>query len=228
MNRSLSFSISFVAHMTCVGLLFLTSKPGREKPTIMEACRVTLFSAVVSPPSSPRGKPEVVSPAPPVPRRADPKPTPVLVTREVPVPKPRPREDRSYDFRPLAKLEEEALPQHPLTTVREVAGPGSLSVSAEGGSSFDAYIAQIIKSNWIRPSRAVVGENPPSVSVAIRIALDGKITERRITRGSGIGLLDASAVKAIERSNPFPIGLPSYMGRRYYDVTIVFHITDEV
>jgi len=101
-------------------------------------------------------------------------------------------------------------------------GPGG------GSYSYDAVIAGIIKSNWVRPSRAVVGENPPSVSISIRIAGDGTITRRQITHSSGIGLLDASAVKAIDNSNPLPLGLPSYISSRYYDVTIVFQVTDEV
>ena len=73
----------------------------------------------------------------------------------------------------------------------------------------------------------MVGNDPPHVSVAIRIAMDGRITRTQIVRRSGIGSLDDSAVKAIQRSNPLPVGLPRDMGGRHYDVTILFRITDE-
>jgi len=132
-----------------------------------------------------------------------------------------------YDPPEIGKLEKETLRTPPRRTVRERAGVGKLLVPTGGTSSFDAYIAGIIKSNWVRPSRAVVGENPRPVSVAIKIAMDGTITSWRITRGSGNGSLDDSAIKAIERSKRLPIGLPRDMGRRYYDVTIVFRLTDE-
>ncbi len=150
--------------------------------------------------------------------------------------KPTPRDERPYDFTPLTKLEKEKLPPLPQDRLGENAGTNRLMISATEGStyssggafSYDALIAGIIKSNWVRPSRAVVGENPRPVEVAIRIELDGKITRAKIANSSGIRLLDDSAMKAIERSSPLPIGLPSYITSRYYDVTIVFQITDEV
>lgn len=232
MNRVLSFYISLVGHMACVGFLLLTpARRGKEKPMVVEACRVTLFSPRASAPSSPRSN----SNAKAAPRRRamqkarpKPEPKPVIVTRKREVRQRKsPPPERSFDVPQIGKLEKETLrspsPPHP----HERVGIGKLSVPAVGTSSFDAYIAGIIKSNWVRPSRALMGENARSTSVAIRIAMDGKITHKRITRNSGSGVLDASAMMAVERSNPLPIGLPTDMRRRYYDVTIVFRLTDE-
>lgn len=234
MNRPISFFISLAGHMGCVGLLFLTSKPWKEKPFVMEICRVTLFAPGKPASSSPPGAPPAKSAGErPTVKKAEPAPKPVFVTRRITRPSPRPREERAEDFKQLAKLEKEALPRPPSKGIREDGDVGKLSVSGDGGSSYggsssyDALIGGVVKSNWTRPSRAVVGDNPPCVSVAIRIALDGRITQSQVTKSSGISLLDASAVKAIEKSNPLPLGLPSYIGGRYYDVTIIFQITDE-
>lgn len=229
----LSFYISLVAHVTCVGLLLLTpARRSKEKPMVVEACRVTLFSPRVSTPPSPRSN-SVAKAAPR--RRAikkarpKPEPKPVIVTRKRKVrqrespPPPEP----SHSLPEIGKLEKETLRSPSPPRFHERVGIGKLSVPPVGTSSFDAYIAGIIKSNWARPSRAVVGENARSTSVAIRIAMDGKITRKGITRNSGSGVLDASAMKAVEKSNPLPIGLPRDMGCRYYDVTIVFRLTEE-
>ncbi|NQT83667.1 TonB family protein [bacterium] len=229
MNRSLSFSISLAAHTACVGFLLLTGKPGRDEPIIVQPCRVTLFAAHAATPSPARSAPKVKAPTRrPTPPKVRPEPEkPVFVTRKSPRRKPPAPVKPSYDFQEITKVEREALPEFSPRTIRRNPGVSQVSVPAGVASSFDAQIASFIKSNWVRPSRAVLGEDPPTVSVAIRIAIDGRITRKRITGASGIGLLDASAVKAIERSNPLPIGLPTYMGHRHYDVTIVFRIADE-
>jgi TonB family protein len=172
-------------------------------------------------------------------KKADAARKPVFVARTVPRWNPGAKTERPDDITPLKKLEKEPLPQlpdertGPDTTKLTVVGEGNSGYSGGpggggGGSySYDAVIASVVKSNWVRPSRAVVGENPPSVSISIRIAGDGTITRRQITRSSGIGLLDSSAIRAIENSNPLPLGLPSYIRGRYYDVTIVFQVTDD-
>lgn len=231
MNRSLSFSISFVAHVTCVAFLMFMGKNAEEKPVVLEVCRVSLFAPgplSASPPGpSEKGAAERAPVA-----RARPAPKPVFFTTTATRQKPR-RQEPPSDFTEIAKLEREMEP--PPRPARGVAATGRLSVSAggtlsssTGGSfSYDALIAAVIRNNWVRPSRSVVGDDPPSVSVAIRIAIDGRITQSRVARSSGIALLDASAVKAIERSNPLPIGLPADIASRYYDVTIVFRITEE-
>jgi TonB family protein len=233
MNRVLSFYISFVAHIAGVGLLLLTpARRGKERPVIVEACRVTLFSPRVSTPSSPRGSSDAkATPRRTAMKKAQPKPDPkpVIVTRRRKVRQREslPPSEPSSNVPEIGKLEKETLRSPSTPRFHEPAGVGKLSVPPVGTSSFDAYIAGVIKSNWVRPSRAVVGESARSTSVAIRIATDGKITRKRITRSSGSGVLDASAMRAVEMSNPLPIGLPRDMGRPYYDVTIVFRLTDE-
>ena len=208
----------------------MTCKPARESSTMPDLCQVTLFApagpASPAPPSRPAAKP-----APPRPRPQPPKPKPaekpVLFDINSVRKKPRPPVDDFSDVREVAKLDRERTPAS-ASRMRRDDVVGRFSPSPGGTSSYDALISRLIKSNWIRPSQAMVGENPPAVSVEIRIALDGRITRPKVVKSSGISLLDASAVKAIERSNPLPIGIPSTMGLRYYDVTIVFRITEEV
>lgn len=195
-----------------------------------DLCQVTLFAPAGPASPAPPSKP-VVKPAPPRPQPQPPKPKPaekpVFIERPIVRKKTRPPIEDFSDVREIAKLEQERTPAS-ASRMRQDDVVGRFSPSGGGSSSYDALISGYIKSNWVRPSQAMVGENPPAVSVEIRIALDGRITRREVVKSSGISLLDASAVKAIERSNPLPIGVPSTMGLRYYDVTIVFRITEEV
>lgn len=244
MNRPVSFVISLIGHVACVGLLLLTAKPASDEPIMMEICRVNLLAPGRPGPPGPIGLPASVPPKsttqPPSVRKAEAAPEPVIVTRQLPRWNPRAKTERLPDVTPLKKLEKETLSPSPDEMSGERTRAARLSVLSGGNTgysggpgggggsySYDAVIASVVKSNWVRPSRVVVGENPPSVSISIRIAGDGTITRRQIAHSSGIGPLDSSAIKAIENSNPLPLGLPSYIRGRYYDVTIVFEVTDE-
>jgi TonB family protein len=91
----------------------------------------------------------------------------------------------------------------------------------------DDAIAAFIKSNWSRPSRAAVGEDPGPVRVDVTITKDGRIIFKGISRSSGNGALDRTAVKAIKDSGRLPRHLKSRLSVKHHDVTIVFSITDE-
>jgi TonB family protein len=212
--------------------MLLTCKVTRESPVIEEPVRVTLLTparpALSGPPAEraeTRTPPKEVKPAPVTPPKQTFKP--VFFTRTSRKSEPVRKAEWSKAPTPLERLEKEATPS-PATTVRELQSEAGVSVLAGSSWSYDALVAGYIKSNWIRPSRAVVGDNPSAVKVAVRIAMNGRITESRVTKTSGVSALDASAFDAIKKSNPLPMGLPSYMARRSYDVTIVFCITDEV
>jgi TonB family protein len=143
--------------------------------------------------------------------------------REIVVPKP---PEPEFEYSPIPRVDKEPLRPIPKNNdPRSEAASGAMS--PHQASVLDAYIASFIKSNWNRPSEASVGDDPPPVSVAIRITKDGRITLRKVTCSSGIGELDRSAVRAIERSGRLPRHLLSYISGRHYDVTIVFRITDE-
>jgi len=233
-NRSVSFSISFVGHTACLGLLLLTCNPAKEAQIIKGYPRVTLIAPEgLVPPSK---APETEAPARPTPRRRveaprvkRPKDTfnPKMVTRTFTRRKAAPPVEYTDDIAPIPKLKKEWTPARRRKSP-QTSGARNISVAAGSSASYDAIIAGYIKSNWMRPSRAVVGNNPRPVSVAIRIAMDGKITRTRVVKSSRISVLDASALQSIKKSNPLPVGLPSYMARRYYDVTIVFCVTDDV
>lgn len=232
MNRPVSFSISLAGHTLCVGLMLLTCKATRESLVIEEPVPVTLLPptgpAPIAPPTEraeTRTPPKETKPAPVTPPKETFKP--VFVTKTIVKSEPVRKVEQTKPPTPLKPLEKEQAP--PLArTVRERQSETGVSVLAGSSWQYDAVVAGYIKSNWIRPSRAVVGDSPPEVRVAVSIATDGRITHSRVTKSSGVSTLDASALDAIRRSNPLPMGLPSYMARRSYNVTIEFCITDEV
>ena len=230
MNRPLSFSISLAGHTLCVGLMLMTCKATRESPVVEAPVPVTLL-----PPAMP------VPPAPHVERAERPTPTretrptpvtpresfkPVFVERKVTISEPR-KVEQTNPPKLVDRLKKEKVPPS-VRAARAIPGEAGVSVLAGTSWQYDSLVASYIKSNWIRPSRAVVGDSPPAVKVAIRIATDGRITKSQVAESSGVSALDASALDAIRRSNPLPMRLPSYMARRSYDVTIEFCITDEV
>lgn len=232
MNRRVSFSISLAGHTLCVGLMLMTCKATRESPVVEDPVPVTLLPpASPAPPAPPAERNETRTP----PKQAKPAPVtppkqtfkPVFVERKIPKPEPVQREEWSKPPKPVERLQKEATPSS-ATSVRRLPQGTGVSVLAGSSWQYDALVASYIKDNWIRPSRAVVGDSPPAVKVAISIATDGRITQSRVTKTSGVSTLDASALDAIRRSNPLPIGLPSYMARRSYNVTIEFCVTDEV
>ncbi len=233
MTRSTSFSISLAGHVVCVGLMLLTVRAGKEKPVVVEVGRVRLFSHVVAAPSP---APRQSTPTPPArtrqskPERQEPKPVlkeepPKFVWRPRPKVTPKPDEPK-FDYTPLDRVEKERI--RPVQTNERPSDIVSEGMSAHQASLLDAYIESFIKRNWNRPSQASVGDNPPPVSVAIRVTKEGRITLRGVSRRSGIRELDRSAVQAIERSGRLPRHVLSSISGRHYDVTIVFRITDEV
>lgn len=234
MTRSTSFSISAAGHVVCVGLMLLTVKSAKEKPVVVEVGRVSLFSHPVAAPSpapkrstpTPPARPRPPKPAPREPKPERSRETPKILTRDRQIVVPNPPEPK-FDLPPIDRVEPRPLRPVPTNKDRR-SDLANAAMSPNQASLLDAYIASFIKSNWNRPSEASVGDDPPPVSVAIRITKDGRITLRGVTCSSGVPELDRSAVRAIERSGRLPRHLLSYISGRHYDVTIVFRITDTV
>ncbi len=86
-------------------------------------------------------------------------------------------------------------------------------------------IQQIIRNNWVQPSRAVLGANPPVVLVTIRVDKNGEILSSRITKWSDNQQLDSSVLRAIEDSNPLP-KFPLYIVGSPKDFELRFIIED--
>lgn len=91
---------------------------------------------------------------------------------------------------------------HPSTAVSDGA-PGRDSVATKAGTpDFSAYMAELqrrIKKNWFPPKD---GESR-KITVQFKVALDGAMSDLRVTRSSGLGLCDQAAVSAIEHAAPF-------------------------
>jgi colicin import membrane protein len=150
---------------------------------------------------------------------------PEIITRAKETPKP--TYNPSAD---LAKLQE-LLRKHKLEEERRVEAPEHVETSRHHGgiygssSAYDSMIQQIVRNNWIQPSRAILGANPPVVLVIIRVDRHGEILSSRITKSSGIPQLDSSVLKAIEDSNPLP-EFPPYMAGTTKDFELRFIVED--
>ncbi len=150
----------------------------------------------------------------------------------VPTPRPTPQPAKSPEAKPETRQETKApvLPDpkarkepakraepRPAATPEpapEVAGSptGSASALAVGAAiagldnpnfTYGYYVDQmlaLISNNWVRPP---VGSGVEA-TVFYRIQRDGRITELRIVRSSGINSFDLAALRAVQSSSPLP------------------------
>ena len=150
---------------------------------------------------------------------------PEIITRKKEEPKP--TYDPSSD---MAKLEELLKKQVPKEEPRnEAPTPVESKTNTSGiygsSSAYDSIIQQIVRNNWIQPSRAILGGDPPIVLVTIRVNRGGRILSSRITQSSRIPKLDDSVLKAINDSDPLP-EFPSYMTGTEKDFELRFIVED--
>jgi TonB family protein len=83
------------------------------------------------------------------------------------------------------------------------------------GDAFGWYVAAIqrtISSNWLRATIDTNVRAAPRVYMSFTIARDGMIVDPKIEQSSGIPSLDASAQRAIARSNPLQALPREYRG----------------
>ena len=62
----------------------------------------------------------------------------------------------------------------------------------KGNSGYDIQVAMMIKRMWVTPDRNRLGGREPRVMVEIRIAPDGRVTDKRIRQSSGVLAMDES------------------------------------
>jgi protein TonB len=67
-----------------------------------------------------------------------------------------------------------------------------------------AYIKEMIQKNIAYPNIARRNGWTGKVTVSFIIAYNGRVRDVEVVRSSGFGCLDRNAVKAVERSSPFP------------------------
>lgn len=91
------------------------------------------------------------------------------------------------------------------------------------GAVVNAYYAQIwsrIRGNWVLP-QGLLSADPWEAIVQVRIQRDGSIADLRFEKTSGNRLFDASVLRAVQKSAPFP-PLPASFGASSIDLGIRF------
>ena len=215
MNDTNSLIVSTAGHIFIVLLSLLAGLIARDKILPPAPIKVDLLASAAGTTQAKKA---------PV-RKPEKKERPEIITRKKDEPKP------TYDpTADLAKLKE-FLKKHKLEEEKKVDVPRHVETSRHYGgiygssSAYDSMIQQIVRNNWIQPSRAILGANPPIVLVTIRVDRHGEILSSRITKSSGKPQLDSSVLKAIEDSNPLP-EFPSYMAGTTKDFELRFIVED--
>ena len=165
------------------------------------------------PKPQPRPKPEPKPKPPPVPKKAPPQPSrPKLL-------KPAPRKETPSPEKRSGARER--------VTARTEA-PSALALPAATAREEQRYLAALRerikhKKRYPRVSRRRGEEGKVIVSFVIR--KNGKLTDLRITRSSGIPRLDNAALEIFRRINSFP-PIPASLGRKRWalSVPISYHL----
>lgn len=163
----------------------------------------------------PPPKPEPVKPVePPKPVEARPQPKPDTPVLSKPAPaKPQPAPEPAAPPQPEVQGSERG-------AVSGLALGASVAGLDNPDFTYGYYVDQMlsmIQRNWVRP---MVGSGV-EVTVYYRIARDGRITESRIARSSGINSFDLAALRAVQSSAPLP-PLPRAFRDSWLGVHLIF------
>lgn len=144
----------------------------------------------------------------PEPEPPEPEPTPAPPPTPTPAPLPKPKE---------APKEREEV----------VKGPLGLGASVVGGEGFEySYYLSIILSkigeNWRNPYRGA--RLSLTAVVSFKIARDGRIYEVELGKGSGDGVYDQAALRAVYATRALP-PLPPEFGGEFLKVHLEFEYT---
>lgn len=228
-----ALSVSTAVHVGVVVLVIVVPLLGRlfhpPKPkdliTFVDFMPASLPEPEPAPevrPPEPEPQPEVPEPVPQAPARKPEKPKPekpkinISTTRVVRAQAPAPPRKTTLTPAQIQKLLEQGV-------TRTTPG-GSLGSSGEF-SDLSIYYAQVRETMygvWQQPSTAARGL---SAEATIRVARNGVVLQRRLTRGSGSAVLDQSvqqAVNAVSRLKP----LPPSVSDPHLDINIEFVVGD--
>lgn len=123
---------------------------------------------------------------------------------------------------PKATLTKEQIKKILDSGVKFTSSPGAPPGEFSDLALYYAIVQQAMYGAWQQPATVAKGV---SAEVALRIARNGAVLQRRMTRGSGNSLMDESVMRAVEsvsRLKP----LPPEIGGPHLDVTVEFVIGD--
>lgn len=200
---------SLAVHAVLAALVL--ALPGfAKRPSIPEDA---LFVELAGGLPAPRGAPAAAKVAePPAPA---PPPEGPSVVPEVPPPAKRPPAPKK-EKKPEPKPEPAPAPGPPGppetpgvaggSAFPEAAGTGITAVGS-GDPTLAGYYARVsalLNGQWIRPALLEEGGEPRSVVVSFEIARNGTVINLEVEGGSGLDVLDRSALRAVLDASPLP------------------------
>ncbi len=214
MKKSLAFLISLSIHIILITLMIIAAYIVRHKYLNPPPIQVELLGPAQM---LPEKKSAPVEKDPEITER----------TREIDPKPPEWKPDDIFDPSKIPEIPHED-PRKPKET--EASKEERYSIDINGSSYYDNFIVGIIEQHWKPPSLGIIGPNPPSVSIIIRIMRNGDITDYKVHRSSGITALDNSAKEAIEsvKKQKLLPGLPDYIPGSYIERDLKFVVRNKI
>ena len=101
--------------------------------------------------------------------------------------------------------------------------PGGASAGA-AGDQYALLVRETYDRAWVDPSE--VADRGAEVEVQVTIARTGEIVSAKVISRSGIGALDASVQKALDRVKRIPQPMPPTITERQRTYVIAFNLRD--
>lgn len=208
--------VALTVHALGLAAAWLVPRWSTTPPKPIEYVAVQMVPAarlgVEKPPQPKPEPPKPVEPPRPVETKPEPKPSaPALPRPDAAKPKPEPPRESA----PQPEVEGSAR-----GTVSGLALGASVAGLDNPDFTYGYYVDQMlamIQRNWIRP---MVGSGVEA-TIYYRISRDGRITESRIDRSSGINSFDLAALRAVQASSPLP-PLPRAFRDSWLGVHLIF------
>jgi len=70
--------------------------------------------------------------------------------------------------------------------------------------TYNRKAGMYLKNVWMQPSKSLLGNQLPAVTIELEIAADGRVTGKRILKASGIAAMDDSAKSLLRRLDRMP------------------------
>lgn len=200
---------SLVVHAVLAALLLALPGFARKPPVLEDALIVELAGGLPAPPAGatapapapPQAPPEGPSAVPEVPPPAK-KPE---KKQEKPPEKPKPIPSSEPPAQTTGGPTGSAAPAGP-EAFPEATGSGIMAVGS-GDPTLAGYYARIsalLNGQWIRPVLLDDGGDAREVVVSFDIARNGNVFNLKVDSGSGLDVLDRSALRAVLDASPLP------------------------
>lgn len=148
------------------------------------------------------------APVPTVPA-SSPKPTPIPAPTPVPTPSPAPTPPRPPTPTPAPSPPPATPPLAPPvqpTITSPIGGSGNTQQAAGPSATYAARVRAKLKPNivFLDEARAQVSGNPVA-EVEVKASADGGITDRKLTKSSGVKAWDDAVLRAIDKMEKLPL-----------------------